>query len=69
MWALVKWTNLSRRQIVRRLNELETPVSRRVVTQYTQPYTLWSQPSRREFYLIEMPAINPGTAAPSPRRP
>jgi len=33
MRAEVKWTNLSRRQIARRLAELGTPVSRRVVAQ------------------------------------
>lgn len=33
MNADVKWTNLSRRQIARRLKELGTPVSRRVVSQ------------------------------------
>jgi hypothetical protein len=33
MRADVKWTNLSRRQIARRLAELGTPVSRRVVAQ------------------------------------
>jgi hypothetical protein len=31
--ADVKWTNLSRRQIARRLKELGTPVSRRIVSQ------------------------------------
>src|SRR5262245_13314023 len=33
MNADIKWTNLSRRQIARRLKELGTPVSRRVVSQ------------------------------------
>jgi hypothetical protein len=33
MNADVKWTNLSRRQIARRLKELGTPVSRRIVSQ------------------------------------
>ena len=31
--ADVKWTNLSRRQIARRMTDLGTPVSRRVVAQ------------------------------------
>ena len=33
MNADVKWTNLSRRQIARRLKEMGTPVSRRIVSQ------------------------------------
>ena len=33
MNAAVKWTNLSRRQIARRLKEMGTPVSRRIVSQ------------------------------------
>jgi hypothetical protein len=33
MSAEVKWTNLSRRQIARRMSELGTPVSRDVVSQ------------------------------------
>jgi hypothetical protein len=33
MSAKVKWTNLSRRQIARRMSELDTPVSRDVVSQ------------------------------------
>jgi hypothetical protein len=36
MNADVKWTNLSRRQIARRLKDLGTPVSRRVVRQLLQ---------------------------------
>jgi hypothetical protein len=36
MNADIKWTNLSRRQIARRLGELGTPVSRRVVRQLLQ---------------------------------
>jgi Rhodopirellula transposase DDE domain len=38
MRAEVKWTNLSRRQIARRLAELGTPVSRRVVAQLLHQY-------------------------------
>lgn len=33
MNAAVKWTNLSRRQIARRMKEMGTPVSRRIVSQ------------------------------------
>ncbi len=33
MNADVKWTNLSRRQIARRMKEMGTPVSRRIVSQ------------------------------------
>jgi hypothetical protein len=38
MNADVKWTNLSRRQIARRLKELGTPVSRRLVRQLLHRY-------------------------------
>ena len=42
MRADVKWTNLSRRQISRRLAELGTPASKRVVSDL-----LWEQGYRR----------------------
>jgi len=35
----------------------------------TQPYTLWLRPGRREFYLIETPAVSSGTAAPPSQPP
>jgi Rhodopirellula transposase DDE domain len=38
MRAEVKWTNLSRRQIARRITELGTPVSRHVVSQLLHKY-------------------------------